>query len=63
MLLPAEWPGQRARLLCKELYRRLLAPSERHLDAHFQLASGQTPPASQLLHERFREDDPLALPG
>ena len=60
VLLPAEWPGQKARLLCKELYRRLLAPSERHLDAHFQLASGQTPPASQLLHERFREDDPLA---
>jgi phenylacetic acid degradation operon negative regulatory protein len=49
-----DWPGQKARLLCKELYRRLL--SERHLDAHFQLASGQTPPAL----ERFREDDPLA---
>ena len=60
VLLPTDWPGQKARLLCKELYRRLLAPSERHLDAHFQLASGQTPPASQLLHERFREDDPLA---
>lgn len=60
VLLPTDWPGQRARLLCKELYRRLLSPSERHLDAHFQLASGQTPPASQLIYERFREDDPLA---
>ncbi len=60
VLLPSDWPGQKARLLCKELYRRLLAPSERHLDAHFQLASGQTPPASRLIHERFREDDPLA---
>ncbi len=63
VLLPPEWPGQKARLLCKELYRRLLAPSERHLDAHFQLASGQTPEAAPTLHERFREDDPLALPG
>ncbi len=63
VLLPPEWPGQKARLLCKELYRRLLAPSERHLDAHFQLANGQTPEATPTLHERFREDDPLALPG
>ena len=60
VLLPADWPGQKARLLCKELYRRLLSPSERHLDTHFQLASGQTPPASQLIYARFREDDPLA---
>lgn len=60
VLLPADWPGQKARLLCKELYRRLLGPSERHLDAHFQLASGQTPPAAGLLSERFREEDPLA---
>ncbi|GEC97040.1 MAG: hypothetical protein RLZZ220_3070 [Pseudomonadota bacterium] len=59
VLLPADWPGQKARLLCKELYRRLLAPSERHLDTHLQLASGQTPPATPLIHERFREDDPL----
>ncbi len=60
VLLPPEWPGQQARLLCKELYRRLLAPSERHLDSHFQLANGQTPPPAPLLHERFREEDPLA---
>ena len=60
VLLPPEWPGQKARLLCKELYRRLLTPSERHLDSQFQLASGETPPASPLLLERFREEDPLA---
>lgn len=63
VLLPPEWPGQKARLLCKELYRRLLAPSERHLDAHFQLADGQTPEAAPVLLERFREDDPLGVPA
>ena len=63
VLLPPEWPGQKARLLCKELYRRLLAPSERHLDAHFQLADGQTPEATPALHKRFREDDPLGMPA
>ncbi|MBL8453456.1 MAG: phenylacetic acid degradation operon negative regulatory protein PaaX [Zoogloea sp.] len=60
VLLPAEWPGQKARLLCKEVYRRLLPASESHLDALFQLANGQTPEASPLLLERFREADPLA---
>ncbi|HQV08637.1 MAG TPA: phenylacetic acid degradation operon negative regulatory protein PaaX [Thauera sp.] len=63
VLLPADWPGQSARLLCSELYRRLLAPSERHLDACFQLADGAVPEASALLHERFRDSDLLALPA
>jgi len=62
VLLPADWPGQKARLLCRELYRRLLAGSERHLDACFHLADGSTPEASARLHERFRDTDPLALP-
>ncbi len=60
VLLPAEWPGQKASLLCKEVYRRLLPASEGHLDTLFQLANGQTPEASLLLLERFREADPLA---
>jgi len=60
VLLPAEWPGQKARLLCKEVYRRLLPASESHLDSLFQLANGQTPEASPVLLERFREADPLA---
>ena len=60
VLLPPDWPGKKARLLCKELYRRLLAPSERHLDACFQLANGDAPKASAaLLANRFRESDPL----
>ena len=60
VLLPPGWAGQQARLLCNALYRRLLAPSERHLDQHFQLADASTPAALALLGERFRSDDPLA---
>ncbi|MBS0348244.1 MAG: phenylacetic acid degradation operon negative regulatory protein PaaX [Proteobacteria bacterium] len=60
VLLPTGWPGQQARMLCREIYRRLLTPSERHLDRHFQLADGHTPEASPTLLERFREADPLA---
>lgn len=60
VLLPAGWPGQQARLVCKEIYRRLLTPSERHLDRNFQLASENTPAASAVLFARFREAYPLA---
>lgn len=63
VLLAADWPGQRARLLCRELYRRLLAPSERHLEMHFQLADGRTPEASPRLFERFQDADPLSDAG
>ena len=63
-LLPADWPGQAARMLCKEIYRRLLAPSEQHLDGLFQLADGTTPPALPgTLTTRFRDPDPLATYG
>ncbi|NVO13108.1 MAG: phenylacetic acid degradation operon negative regulatory protein PaaX [Rhodoplanes sp.] len=33
-LLPEDWPGTAARALCTALYRELLEPSERWLDAH-----------------------------
>ena len=59
VLLASDWPGQRARLLCRELYRRLLASSERHLDAHLQLADGHAPEASSSLLRRFQDADPL----
>lgn len=61
VLLPADWPGQAARLLCRELYRRLLSAAERHLDQCFKLADDSTPTASAELDERFREHDPLML--
>lgn len=61
VLLPSGWPGQKARLLCNELYQRLLPASERHLDRHFQLADGRTPSSSEWLPERFVQVDPLAV--
>jgi phenylacetic acid degradation operon negative regulatory protein len=39
-LLPSAWPGVQARQLCERLYRKLLAPSERFLQAHVQTAEG-----------------------
>jgi phenylacetic acid degradation operon negative regulatory protein len=56
VLLPAKWPGQTARMLTKELYQRLLAPSERHLNQHLLLANGDAPPASDLVRRRFEFD-------
>ncbi len=47
ILLAAEWPGQKARLLCKELYRRLAPASERHLDRCLVLADGTIPPPTR----------------
>ena len=58
-LLPADWLGQQARMLCKDLYRRLLAASERHLERQFQLADGSAAPPPAGLAERFRGADPL----
>ena len=60
VLLPGGWPGKQARSLCKEMYRRLLAPSERHLDQCLQLASGEWPAAGGLLQQRFQVPEPLA---
>jgi len=60
VLLPNGWPGNQARLLCKEIYRRLLAPSERHLDHCLQLATGEMPRAARWLQGRFQIDDALS---
>jgi phenylacetic acid degradation operon negative regulatory protein len=61
VLLPADWPGQQARLLARELYRRLRSPSEAHLEAHLRLADGTFPPSDPTLTARFPEDDPLSV--
>ncbi len=60
VLLPADWPGQQARLLCKELYKRLEPLSARHLDKHFTLSDGTVPSEDSGLPERFPQYDPLA---
>jgi phenylacetic acid degradation operon negative regulatory protein len=60
VLLPPEWPGQSARMVCRELYRRLAEPSEQHLDGHMQLADGSVPERLDDGCQRFPSDDPLA---
>ena len=52
-LLPASWPGSSARLLCRDLYRKLLPLSECHLDTHVRLSSGSAPQASKVVVSRF----------
>ena len=59
VLLPPTWPGQQARLLCKELYKRLEEPSNRHLDQAFCMADGSVPALDSSLAERFPQYDPL----
>lgn len=54
MLLPADWPGQRARRLTQTLYRSLLPASERHLDAHLLRADGTPLRAGAGLEARFQ---------
>ncbi len=53
------WPGQQARLLCKEFYKRLEDPSNRHLDQEMCLADGSVPVLDTSLAERFPQYDPL----
>ncbi len=59
VLLPSDWPGQQARLLCKEVYKRLESPSRRHLDKMLCLSDGSVPAEDAMLPERFSQYDPL----
>ena len=52
-LLPRDWPGQAARRLCGEIYRRLLPASEQWLDAHATNENGPLPKPSGALGRRF----------
>ncbi len=52
-LLPGDWPGHAARALTGRIYRRLLAPSERHLDAHARNEEGPLPAPGAALSRRF----------
>jgi phenylacetic acid degradation operon negative regulatory protein len=52
-LLPSDWPGRAARILCGEIYRRLLPASERWLDHNASNESGPLPAASAELTHRF----------
>ena len=61
VLLPVNWLGQQARMLCKELYKRLEPLSNRHLDKMLCLADGSIPSEDSSLTERFPQYDPLSL--
>lgn len=52
-LLPPDWPGQEARTLTRDLYRRLLQPSEAFLMAALTTADGPLPDARPSFHARF----------
>lgn len=54
VLLPTKWPGHTVRMVAKELYQRLLIPSENHLNCHLLLANGDIPNASDLVSLRFQ---------
>lgn len=52
-LLPADWPGTAARVLCRNLYRLIEAPAEQHLAAIAEAAEGPLPQAAAFYFERF----------
>ncbi len=53
-LLPADWPGEAARLLAGDLYHRLLPQAEAWLDRHGRSPDGPLPPPQPALLSRFR---------
>lgn len=59
-LLASDWPGAAARLLCRNLYRLVQAPAERHLMSVLETAEGPLPEANAAFFARFGG---LALPG
>ena len=52
-LLPKDWSGRQARVLCKELYKQIEAASERSLDKTLQLADGPMLARDAAVGERF----------
>jgi len=52
-LLPPEWPGTRAALLCRTLYAAVFAASEKHLSKVGAHLLGALPPADPSVFERF----------
>lgn len=52
-LLEANWPGTSARLLCRNLYKLVEGPTERHLMAVLETAEGAVPEAHPSYYTRF----------
>lgn len=52
-LMSPNWPGAAARLLCRNLYRKVQAGAEQHLGAVLETVDGPIPPADARYFERF----------
>jgi phenylacetic acid degradation operon negative regulatory protein len=52
-LLPSDWPGPAAYLLCRNFYRRTHQCAEQHLAATLETGRGALPPAAPYFYERF----------
>jgi phenylacetic acid degradation operon negative regulatory protein len=52
-LLPADWPGAAARVLCRNLYRTVERAAERYLLDVLETADGRLPEAAAYYYERF----------
>lgn len=59
VLLPADWPGQQARLVCQEIYKRLEHASSAQVDALLRLADDSSPAEDSSVPQRFLQADPL----
>ena len=56
-VLPEDWPGGAARNLCASLYRALVIPSERWLDAHALDETGAPLPPGPDVRLRFAKEE------
>lgn len=52
-LLPDDWPGHRARALCRDIYRLCWAETEAHLMQMLETSNGPLPRAGASVHARF----------
>ena len=52
-LLPLDWPGAAAYMLCRDFYRLTHRSAERHLAAVLEGPHGALPPANAAFYERF----------
>lgn len=59
-LLPADWPGDTARTLCRDIYAACWRDSEAHLMSTLETADGPLPAAGQSIQSRFAGLDAAA---
>lgn len=52
-VLPPDWPGAASRLLCRNIYRLVQEPAERHLMSILETAEGPLPEAAPYFYDRF----------